>query len=410
MIAARTFYYTARTLDGGIVRGSMQAADAGAVLALLRSRALIVTAIAADTDVGGRLHRALRPGRIARTALLTFFRSFATLFRAGVPVARALGVAIERATDTRLLEALRSVLADVEHGSPLSDALGRRPRDFPPLYVAMIRAGETGGILDDVLDRLALLLERESALRKKLQTALAYPLVVIVAAIGLVLFLIADIVPMFAQMFDSFHVELPLGTRLLLSLGRALAGPLPWIIIVGSLGMTVSAAYRLIRLDAGAVLADRLRLGLPIVGPLVHKAITARVARMLGTLLRSGVELVAAIDAVAAVAGSPIYARAFERVTSALRDGRPLTGPLAESGLFDPLFVALVRTGEETGLLDDMLLKLAEYYEADVDAAIATLGAVIEPALIVVLGGVVGFIVFSIFLPLYSLIGNVAAP
>jgi len=345
---------------------------------------------------------------VSQTGLLAFFRSFATLVRAGVSIVRSLLVTIERTTDPRLLEALRSILADVEHGLPLSDAMSRRPHEFPALYVAMIRAGETGGILDDVLERLALLLEREAALRKKVGTALTYPIIVLTAATSLVIFLIAKIVPMFAQMFDSFHVELPLATQLLLGLSVSLSSPLPWLLGGATLALAALSFYRFSLSPAGALVIDGMRLRTPVVGPLLHKAITARVARMLATLLRSGIELVSAIDAIVPVTGSASYARAFKRVSADLREGETLARALEESRLFDPLFLALVRAGEETGMLDELLLKLAEYYESDVDAAIATLGAVVEPALIIVLGGIVGFIVFSIFLPLYSLIGSVS--
>jgi type IV pilus assembly protein PilC len=405
---ARMFHYTARTLDGQLVHGSMQAGDVRNVLDLLRSRALFVTALDAENQLTDRFARALRIGGVSQTALRAFFRSFATLVRAGVAIDKALAVTIERAPDARLAEALRSVLADVEHGTPLSDAMSRRPTEFPPLYVAMIRAGETGGILDDVVERLALLLERESTLRKKIQTALAYPAIVMTAATLLMVFLIVKIIPMFALMFDSFHVELPLATRLLLHLGQWLAEPLPWLTLTVAAGLAIFAAFHIKQTPAGALVIDGLRLRLPIVGPLLNKAIAARVVRMLATLLRSGIDLVSALDAIVPVAGSPRYARTFKLLAGALREGEPLANGLSRCDLFDPMFFALARVGEETGLLDEMLLKLAEYYESDVEAAIATLSAVIEPALIVVLGGMVAFIVFSIFLPLYSLIGQVA--
>jgi type IV pilus assembly protein PilC len=408
MMRARMFRYTARTLDGELVRGSMQAGDVRNVLDLLRSRALFVTAVGTENELADRIGRALRIGGVPHTDLRAFFRSFATLIRAGVSLQRALTVTIERAPDARLAEALRSVLADVEHGTPLSEAMSRRPADFPPLYVAMIRAGEAGGILDDVLDRLAVLLERESALRKKIQTALAYPSIVMLAATSLMLFLIVKIVPMFAQLFDSFHVELPLATQLLLHLGEWLAAPLPWVAAGVALPLLALVAFRAAQSPAGALLVDGARLRLPVVGPLLNKAIAARVVRMLATLLRSGIDLVSALDAIVPVADSPCYARELGRLASALREGEPLAAGLARCDLFDPMFFALASVGEETGLLDEMLLKLAEYFETDVEAAIATLAALIEPALIVVLGGMVAFLVFSIFVPLYSLIGQVA--
>lgn len=407
-MAALNFRYTARTGAGGRVCGSMQAADAAGVIELLRSRALFVTAIERESELTDRAIRLLRIGGISREGLLSFFRSFATLIRAGVSIQRALGVTIERTTDKRLAEALRSILADVEHGSALSAAMGRRPRDFPHLYVAMIRAGEAGGILDDVLERLAVFLERDAALRKKIQTALAYPAVVLTSAVGLVIFLMAKIVPMFSQIFDSFHVALPLATRLLLRAGDALAAPLPWFALCLVMALGGLCVARIARTPAGELLLDRMRLNVPIVGPLLHKAAQARIARMLATLLRSGIELVGAMEAVIPVAGSAQYARVLDTVNAAIREGESLAERLGDTELIDPMFLALVRVGEETGLVDEMLLKVAEYFERDVEAAIATLGAVLEPALIIVLGSVVGFIVCSIFIPLYSLIGSVS--
>jgi len=407
-VSAALYRYTARDAAGALVRGSMEAPSVEAVLASLRTRALFVTAVDRETLLARTVGRSLNVGAPSRRALLAFFRSFSTLIRAGVPMRRALDVTIERASDGVLRESLRSVLADVERGTSLSDALERRPRAFAPLYVAMVRAGEAGGILDDVLERLASFLERDADLRKKVRAALAYPAVVVTAASALVLFLVARIVPMFAQMFEAFNAELPGTTRALLAAGQALQRPATWlgsiaiIILAGSL---VAAAARTGR---GALALDRLRLRLPVFGPLLSKAITARIARMLATLLRSGIDLVTAIDVVRPVAGSPAYAAALEDVDVALRAGDALSAPLEAARLFDPLAVALVRVGEETGLLDEMLLKVAAYFETDVEAAIATLGAVIEPALIGVLGCVVGFIVFSVFIPLYSLIGSVA--
>lgn len=407
-MSAAHYRYTARDAAGELVRGSMEAPSVEAVLASLRTRALFVTAVDRETLLARTVGRSLHLGAPSRRALLAFFRSFSTLIRAGVPMRRALEVTIERAADGVLRESLRSLLADVEHGTALSAAMARRPRAFAPLYVAMVRAGEAGGILDDVLERLASFLERDADLRKKVRAALAYPAVVVTAATGLVLFLVARIVPMFAQMFDAFHAELPPTTRLLLAAGDALQQPAAWFGTAAAIALAAAAIAAAARTQRGALALDHLRLRLPVFGPLLHKTITARIARMLGTLLRSGIELVAAIDVVRPVAGSPAYAAALERVDVALRAGDTLTSPLEAARLFDPLAVALVRVGEETGLLDEMLLKVAAYFETDVEAAVATLGAVIEPALIGVLGVAVGFIVFSVFIPLYTLVGSVA--
>ncbi len=402
------YRYAARTASGEAVRGTMAAPSADAVLAGLRMRALFVTDVRRESAAARSVARSLNLGAPSRRALLTFFRSFSTLVRAGVSMRRALDVTIERTRDGALREALRSVLADVEHGLALSDAMERRPRAFAPLAVAMVRAGEAGGILDEVLDRLASFLERDADLHKKLRSALAYPAVVVTGAAGLVLFLLVRIVPMFRQMFEAFHVELPPATRALLAVASALQAPAPWIGVALAMTSALAGIGLARRTRGGALMLDRARLAVPVIGPLAHKAITARLARMLATLLRSGIELVSAIAVVRPVAGSAVYARALEGVDLALRAGEPLTAPLEAARLFDPLAVALIRVGEETGLVDEMLLNVARYFESDVEAAVATLGALLEPALIVVLGGVVGFIVFSVFIPLYALIGSVS--
>jgi type IV pilus assembly protein PilC len=407
-VTAQTYRYRARTARGEPVTGWMSAASSAAVLASLRTRALFVTAIDPETRFARTVGRRLAFGSPSRRALLACFRSLSTLIRAGVALRRSLEVVIERTRDRALCEALRAVLADVEHGTPLSDALERRPHAFPRLAVAMLRAGEAGGILDDVLQRLAAFLERDADVRKKLRSALAYPAVVVLGAGGLVTFLVVRIVPMFRQMFDAFHVELPVTTRALLAVGEALQRPGMWIGLLAALFVGAGTLAIGGRTRRGAIALDALRLHAPVLGPLLRKAITARIARTLGTLLRSGIDLAGAIGMAGPVAGSVLYARALDAVAAALRAGEPLTAPLDASRLFDPLAVALIRAGEESGRVDDMLFNVAALFESDVEAAIATLGAVLEPALIVALGCVVGFIVFSVFIPLYALIGSVS--
>jgi len=402
------YRYRAVSPTGELVAGSMQARDRETVAAALRSRALSITAIRLETRTRRTMASMFSLGRPRRQALLAFFRSFATLLRAGVAMRRALTVTIERSTDVSLQEALRSVLAEVERGVSLSDALSTRPRLFPALHVAMIRAGERGGVLDEVIERVAVLLERDTALVKKLRTALAYPAIVLTTALGLVVFLVARIVPMFAAMFANFNVPIPVPTRVLLALSGVLQSPILWLAVVGATVAAGLAIAQLSRVARGRELLDQLRFRVPLAGALARKATLARIARMLGTLSRSGVDLLAAIEAVAPVAASPIYHRLLVGSSTRLRAGEPLSAPLGESPDVDPLLLALIRVGEETGALDDMLLKAADYFESDVESALAIMSATIEPALVIVLGILVGSIVFSIFLPLYSLIGSLA--
>lgn len=402
------FHYTARTAAGAVVRGRLNAGDAESAAAGLRRRALFVTSLAPVRSRARDVRPWRRGGGWGR-ARVAFFRSFATLVRAGVPLRRGLTVAIERAQNRGFAGALRDVLADIERGEPLSVAFARHPRAFAPLIVAMVSAGESGGILDDVLERIAVFLERDDALRKSVAAALAYPATVLAASLALLAFLIVRVVPMFATLFASFHVELPLSTRVLMALGDAAARPATLIAAAVITAAAVAAGVVAQRTRRGRYAFDRIRLSLPLAGTLLRKTIVARVARMLGTLVHSGIELSVALDVVVPVTGSPVHEAALAHVAIALREGEALTPPLSATGLFDPMLIALIGVGEETGMLDVMLPKAAEYFETDVAAAIATLGAVLEPALIAVLGVIVGLIVYSVFIPLYSLIGSVSS-
>jgi type IV pilus assembly protein PilC len=401
------FRYTARTATGALVRGWLNATNAESAAEGLRRRALFVTAVEPKRLWNRPLRWPHAPSGSSR-ARVAFFRSFATLVRAGVPMRRGLAVAIERCENVTLAGALRDVLGDIERGDSLSAAFGCRPKAFAPLIVAMVAAGETGGILDDVLDRIAGFLERDYALRKSVVSALAYPATVLFASLALVTFLIVRVVPMFSTLFASFHVPLPLSTRVLMAIGDIASQPASALIALGVIAFVAVGSVATSRTRAGRLAFDRFRLRLPIVGTLLRKTIVARFARMLGTLVHSGIELSIALDVVLPVTGSPVHAAALENVAVALREGEALTPPLAATGIFDPMLIALVGVGEETGMLDVMLPKAADYFESDVAAAIATLGAVIEPALIAVLGVIVGLIVYSVFIPLYSLIGSVS--
>jgi type IV pilus assembly protein PilC len=402
------YRYAARTAAGQRVRGAVRAPDREAAIAGLHGRARVVTAVERERPWNVELRLPWRAGASPGRARVAFFRSFSTLIRAGIAMRRALQVTIERTADVRLRASLREVLGEIERGESLSAALGRRPRFFPALIVAMIAAGEAGGILDEVLERVATLLERDEQLRKSVVAALAYPATVLAASLALVVFLIVRIVPMFADLFASFHVDLPVSTRVLLWLGTAFGRPLPWIVAAVAASAGALALARLRRTQGGAVLLDRGRLAIPFAGRLIRTSIHARFARMLATLVRSGVELARALDVVTPVTGSPLHEAALSGVAIALREGEALAPPLAAARVFDPMLISLVGVGEETGMLDVMLEKAADYFESDVAAAIATLGAAIEPVLIIGLGGIVGLIVYSVYIPLYSLIGSIS--
>lgn len=404
---ASMFAYTARNGDGGFVAGSLQAENREAALAHLRTRTLFVTSLSEPGTTSGMFGSLITAWPVSTAARTAFFRSFATLIRAGVPIRRALDVVVASCRDARLREALRSISSDIESGSDLSTAMTRRPREFPGLFVAMIRAGELGGALDDILDRIATLLERHSAIRKRVNSAMAYPVIVATAALALVLFLVGSTVPAFASMFAEMHVTLPWTTRALIATGDALREPATWFVlaIVPLIALGLIRAAR--RSERVSQRIDRTVLAVPIFGAILRKSVIARFSRTLGSLLRSGVPLLGALDATHDVMGNAVYARFTLDLATSLREGTPVAAALERGSLFDALFTQLVRVGEETGTLDAMLLRVAEYYELDVETAIAALGGVLEPVLIIGLGALVGLIVASILVPLYSMIGSI---
>lgn len=401
------YYYTARNAEGQAVRGSLEAAGGDAALASLRTRALFVTSLSSARSANGRLTAGFQMGAIRQGSLVAFFRSFATLISAGVPMRRALAVGVEQAGDARFREALSAVRADVDAGTPLSLAMSKRPKEFAPIFVAMIHAGEAGGVLDEVLERLAQFVERERVIRKRLASALTYPAIVAVSAAVLITFLLSSIVPMFASLYAQLHVELPPATAALLQVGRSARAPHVWMLL-GAIGApAVLTAGHALRSGPGRTLIDKAKLRIPIVGPILRKTAVARLTRMLGSLLKSGVNLVTAIDVASDVVANRAYIASLDDVRRSLREGEAFAQPLRQSRLYEPLMIQMIAVGEETGTLDAMLLRIAEYYELDVETAVSALGSTLEPVLILALGGVVGFIVFSIFIPLYTLIGNI---
>lgn len=371
------YYYTARNMQGAFIRGSIEAGNASAALSSLRTRALFVTSLESGASTRGTIAAVLQLGGVSQKSLVTFFRSFSTLVHAGVPMRRSLDVTIEECGDSRLREALGSVVCDIENGLALSEAMARRPKEFPRLFVAMIRAGELGGVLDEVLERIASVLERDRAARKRVSAALTYPVIVACAAFGLILFLLMTIVPMFRSMYDQMHVPLPPVTSALIAAGTALRSPETWILAGG---LVVACSLVLMRLrssERGVMALESVVLSLPIAGAVARKAAVARLARMLGTLLRSGVGLVAALDVVTDVVTSARYRWSIAELRRALREGSPVSEPLAHTGLYEPMFIQMLRVGEETGALDVMLLRAAEYYDLDIETMLSALGSML---------------------------------
>lgn len=401
------FYYAACHPDGMRVTGSIGAESRDVALAHLRARGLFVTLLETTQSARGAFAR-LRL-LVARSSACSpaFFRSFATLVGAGIAIKRALESLIAEATDRIFAERLRSIALDVESGTSLSVAMERHSGEFSTVTLAMIKAGEASGALASALESVAELEERNHALRKRIGAALAYPAIVCVAAAGLVLFLVADTMPAFAGMFAEMHVALPPVTRLLIGLDDVLHRPLVWVAVpLVALGLVATALQ--LRTSDGRIakVVDAWRLRLPLVGAILRKALVARFARTLGSLLSAGVDVVSALES-SAVVGGPAFAERIAGAPSGLAAGDAFAAVLEATRFFDPTFLLLVRVGEESGTLDAMLLRIASYYEVDVDAGLTALTGVIEPALICVLGAAIGTIVASVIVPLYAMIGSI---
>ena len=396
------FRYNARTRDGDLIAGIVRASSREEAALDLKRRALFATSIAVRPRAASKLRFAMGSRRAAHA----FFRAFGTLVQAGIPIRRALGLAIENCSDRNFREALRAVLADVEHGSSLSAAFSRRPREFSALETAMVGAGEAGGVLESVLERLTLLGDREHLLRKRLQSALVYPCIVAAAAGGLIVFLLVHVVPMFASMFERFGAPLPMPTRILLQAGRFLTSP--WTFVIGAgTALFLLGTLRLVDRSLSRFI-DPVRFSVPIAGTITRNVVIARIARMLAALLHAGVGILDGIDVILPATDSRLYTDSLIEIGEALRRGETLHRAMLASRLFDPLTLALIAVGEESGSLDAMLLAAANYIDVEVEAALSSLSGLIEPVLISFLGVIVAAVVFAIFLPLYGLIGSIS--
>lgn len=386
--------------------GTMRAQSQREAVARLRMRRLFVTSLEDAGSARGKVH-ALILGGARRRSRMVFMRSLATLIGSGTPLYRALQVTIDQCRDKRFGETLRSIASDVDSGAALSEAMRRQPLAFPEHLVAMIAAGELGGVLDDVLERGSSLLEREEAVRKQVVAAVAYPAFVLSCAVGLLTFLFIVTVPAFASILAQLHASLPLSTRIMLGTGTLMREPLTWAVGIPAICVAVFGMSAVRRQPSVAALIDRRSLDLPVLGVVRRSINVAAFARTVGTLLQCGVVITDAVKTASHVVGNAAYRRAAEEIEGSLRAGMAFSPLLERAGLFGPVAVQMAAVGEESGTLDVMLIRIAEHYEAEAASALSTIAAALEPALILALGAVVGAIVASILIPLYSAIGSI---
>lgn len=397
--------YAYRGLDTGgrSVGGVVDADSPRGARQKLRRTGVFPTDLSEERAASPRsvLTLARRPERVPAAELAAITRQFSTLVAAGLPLVEALGALSEQAERASLARILAQVRQEVTEGSSLADALAQHPRLFASLYVNMVRAGEASGALHVVLERLADYTENQARLLGKVRSALTYPAIMLLLSATILFFLLSYVVPKVTRIFQETHQQLPLPTRLLLGVSDFVAQW--WWLLLVVLAGTIVGAMRWSRTPAGREHVDRLTLGVPYLGRLAQKLAVARFARTLSTLLASGIGLLPALDIVKSIVDNTVLTRAIERARDAIREGQSIAPPLRESGLFPPLVVHMVAVGERSGQLEAMLSKAADTYDDEVENAVVALTTVLEPIIIVFMGGVVLFIVLAILLPIFEL-------
>jgi len=399
------FEYRGTSRTGQPVSGTRVAPSREALDALLRREQITPTRIVEK----GREIAIPKPkvvGKVSPKELAIFTRQFSVMIDAGLPLVQCLEILSTQQENKGFAKALAAVRSSVESGSTLANALRQFPKIFDDLYTNMVEAGETGGILDTILQRLSGYIEKAVKLRRAVQSALIYPVAVITIAVGVIFLLLWKVVPIFATLFAGLQVDLPLPTRIVIALSSAVATfALPLIIVLIGAGYGLKKYYET---PAGRMQIDTLILKIPVLGMLMRKIGVARFTRTLGTLITSGVPMLEALEITARTSGNAVIEKAILEVRRAVESGRTIVDPLRETGVFPNMVTQMIGVGEQTGALDAMLQKIADFYEDEVDAAVGDLLTAMEPAMILFLGVVVGGVVISMYLPLFSLIGKLA--
>jgi type IV pilus assembly protein PilC len=397
---ATTYAYKVKDARGRFVEGKVEAASGTAVADKLRAMGYVPLEVR-EANTG--MQREIKLGRAKRVKLKdlsVFSRQFATMIDAGLTMLRSLTIMSEQSENPELRKVLRLVKQDVEGGLSLSAAFVKHPQVFPPLMVNMTRAGEAGGFLDVAMRQIADNFEAEVKLRGKIKAAMTYPIVVFVLAILMCIGMLVFVVPVFEGMFTDLGGELPLPTKVLVFLSSAMRFLLPALVVLGLVGVVLWRKYG--RTERVRNVVDPLKLRMPVFGKLFSKIALARFARNLSTLLTSGVPILQSLDIVSETTGSIVISRALKDVQESVRRGETVAGPLAEHEVFPPMVVQMIASGEETGAIDQMLQKIAEFYDDEVEATTEALTALIEPLMIAFLGGIVGSMIIALYMPIFK--------
>jgi type IV pilus assembly protein PilC len=404
------FSYSARDKSGAITKGTLFAADRPAVTASLAEKDLtpiLVKEIVAEKSGGLKalLGGGKLGGRVSLQDKVIFSRQFATMINAGVPITQSLNILKEQSESKKLKAAVGEVSKSVEGGSTLAAALATHPDVFNGIYVNMVKAGEAGGILDQVLERLAIQQEKDAEVVSKVRSAMIYPAVITTATVSAFFFLMTVIVPKLSSIFDNVGASLPIYTKIMLAISKFLVHD--WFFVIGGIVAAIVALIRWRKTPGGKRTIDLLMLKAPILGPIIVKVNVARFSRTFGSLMASGISVLDAINATKTALGNQIYQEELAVVAQKVKNGRPMSEHIKESKHFPAIVGQMLSVGEETGQMDTILLKLADFYEKEVDTVVSGITSIIEPILIIVLGGMVGFIVISVFGPISSISSSV---
>jgi type IV pilus assembly protein PilC len=399
---ADSYAYRVRTAEGQVVTGKMDADGEAAVANRLRSQGFIPIQISREARVSTKTELHIFPQRVKLKDLAVFSRQFATMINSGLSLLRTLNILSEQTENPLLAKTIGLLRDDVERGSSLSASMSKHPKVFSTLFVAMVRAGETGGQLDTVLMRVADNFEADYRLRQKVKSAMTYPVVVAGIAILLVTVMLLFIVPTFAKMFDDLGGTLPLPTQLLLTLSNAAKFLLPAFVLISIVAFFTYKRLRASNADM-RLRFDQVKLKIPIFGDLFQKVAISRFSRTLALLLRAGVPVLQALDIVAESTGNEVIARASQDLKESVRSGETMAGPLAKHAVFPPMVVQMIAVGEDTGALDAMLDKISDFYDQEVESTTESLTSLIEPIMIAVLGGIVGAMVIALYMPMFKI-------
>ncbi len=397
------YEYTAKNATTGqILKGSYDAPNRDELLGHLRKNRLVLVSL---REAPREFKITLPGGGIRTRDVVIFTRQFATMINSGLPLVQSLNILAQQTEKPKLKEVTKAVVFDVEAGNTLADAFAKHPSAFSQLYVNMVAAGEAGGILDTILLRLATFLEKNDKLIRKVKSAMIYPSVILCVAAAAIAVLLIFVIPVFQQMFSDASVALPLPTRIVIG-ASAFLQTFWWAVLLG-IGLVAFAINRYYATPSGRRRIDAVLLGLPVLGDVLRKSAVARFTRTLGTLISSGVSILDGLEITAKTAGNTVIQDAIMASRASIAGGDTIADPLEKSGVFPPMVISMIAVGEQTGGLDEMLTKIADFYDDEVDVAVSGLLSLLEPAMILVLGVVVGGMIVAMYLPIFNMMETV---